>query len=526
MKTQNGRTVAEGLTRRDLGLIAGATALAAGAGAFPGPALAQGRRGGSINVATVGEPPTLDPMDSPADVVGMIAQHMFETLYTWGEGWRIVPLLAARDPEISADGKVYTIPLRTGVKFHNGATMTSADVVASLDRWFANAARGKQTKPFVAGVTAPDAATVRIELTQAYAPLMSFLSLQTSAAVIMPKDNVAFPMTTPIGTGPFRFVERAPDRYVQLRRFDDYVARDEAPNGYGGRRTPFVDEIRFVPVPDASTRVQGAIAGQFDYADVLPVESMNTLRTARSEPMLFKGFGWPFFFLNAKQGPLTNVKLRQAVLASLSFEDVLAGAFGSKDFYSADAAWYPQGFLYNSTAGGDAYTRAGDPARAKRMVSEAGYRGETIRILTSRQFDFHYKIAQVAAENMREAGMKVELVVVDWATLLTQRNDASLYEIFITHGPILPEPTLFGFFNPGSPGWWATPARDAAVNAFNAEPNPAKRAQLWGDVQKAIYEEVPVIRMGNFSALAARSKRLNGVSPAVWPFFWNAWVDA
>ena len=76
--------------------------------------------GGAINVATVGEPPTLDPMESPADVVGIISQHIFETLYTWGDGWKVVPLLAASDAEISADGKTYTIPLRTGVKFHDG----------------------------------------------------------------------------------------------------------------------------------------------------------------------------------------------------------------------------------------------------------------------------------------------------------------------------------------------------------------------------------------------------------------------
>ena len=66
--------------------------------------------GGAINIATVGEPPTLDPMESPADVVGIISQHMFETLYTWGEGWRVVPLLAASDATVSGDGKSYTIP--------------------------------------------------------------------------------------------------------------------------------------------------------------------------------------------------------------------------------------------------------------------------------------------------------------------------------------------------------------------------------------------------------------------------------
>ena len=100
--------------------------------------------GGAINVATVGEPPTLDPMESPADVVGIISQHIFETLYTWGDGWKVVPLLAASDAEVSADGKTYTIPLRTGVKFHDGSDMTSEDVKASLERWMRVAQRGKQ----------------------------------------------------------------------------------------------------------------------------------------------------------------------------------------------------------------------------------------------------------------------------------------------------------------------------------------------------------------------------------------------
>jgi peptide/nickel transport system substrate-binding protein len=79
---------------------------------------------------------------------------------------------------------------------------------------------------------------------------------------------------------------------------------------------------------------------------------------------------------------------------------------------------------------------------------------------------------------------------------------------------------------PTAPGWWATPTRDAAVAAFNAEPDPAKRAALWANAQKLIYEEVPIIRMGNFNALAVHAKRLQGVVPAAWPFFWNTWVAA
>jgi peptide/nickel transport system substrate-binding protein len=512
--------------RREIARRLGGAAALAAVGTAPGVARAAPRTGGAITVATVGEPPTLDPMDSPADVVGMIAQHMFETLYTWGDGWRIVPLLAAADPEISADGRTYTIPLRTGVKFHNGAVMTSADVLASLNRWMGVAVRGHQTQEFVEAITAPDAKTIRIALKQPFAPLLSLLSLQTSAAIILPAGKQAQPMTEFIGTGPFSFAERMPDRYIRLRRFDGYVARDDAPNAYGGKRTPYVDEVRFVPVPNATTRVDGSLTGEYDYADSLPVEMLPRLKAgAGVEPLVFRSFGWPFFFLNAKQGPLANVALRRAVLASLGFEDMLRAAFGSKEFYEVDGAWYPAGYALHSDAGAEVYRAAGDAARARKMADDAGYRGEKIRIMVSQQYDFHYKMAEVAVENMKQAGIAAETYLVDWATLLQQRNDPGRYELFVTHGPVLPEPTLYSFMTPAAPGWWASPGRDKAVDAFSSEPNPSKRAALWGDLQKLIYDEVPVIRIGNFNALAVRNKRLAGVTPAVWPFFWNTWIE-
>jgi peptide/nickel transport system substrate-binding protein len=109
--------------------------------ALPSTLLAQ-EKGGVINVATIGEPPTLDPMSSTADLVGIVTQHIFETLYTFDKSWNVTPLLAESLPEISADGKTYTIKLRTGIKFHDNTDMTSEDVVASLGRWMKIASRG------------------------------------------------------------------------------------------------------------------------------------------------------------------------------------------------------------------------------------------------------------------------------------------------------------------------------------------------------------------------------------------------
>ena len=221
--------------------------------------------GGIIDVATIGEPPTLDPMASTADLVGIITQHMFETLYTFDAKWGPTPLLAAALPTVSEDGMTLTIPLRTGIKFHDDSVMTAADVVASLERWIKIATRGKQAGEVITGITATDDSTVTITLSKPFAPLLALLSLNNAAAIIIPAANAAQdPLTSFIGTGPYKLKERLPDQYIQLVRFDGYQSLGGEIDGYGGARNQYLDEIRFVPVPDPNTRIGAAMAGQYD----------------------------------------------------------------------------------------------------------------------------------------------------------------------------------------------------------------------------------------------------------------------
>lgn len=505
-------------------LLAG-TVAALGAGILPMSAVHAQTRGGVVNVATVGEPPTLDPMVSTADLVGIITQHFFETLFTFDKHWKVTPLLAETMPQISADGKVYTIKLRDGVTFHDGSTMTSEDVVASLKRWMDVASRGKQTAGFVAGVEAVDGSTVRITLKEPYAPLLALLAFNNAAAVIMPAKKMENPLKEPVGTGPYKLKERKADQYIQLVRHDGYKSRPGEPDGYGGARKQLVDEIRFVPVPDANTRIEGAISGQYDYVDALPVEAFSRLQGQKAtEPVLLKPFGWPVFVMNTKQGVMSSLDARLAVRTALSEEDMLTAAFGSKDFFALNAAMFPKDYIWHSTAGTEGAYNLADAEKAKGLLKKANYDGKPLRILTSRQYEFHYKMAQVAAEYLKQAGFAVELMVVDWATLTQRRTDPALWDIYITHSPFLPEPALTGILSESSPGWWSTPARKKAVDAFNSEPDPAKRPALWAEVQKVIYAEVPAIKIGDFNALSAKSPKLNGVVPAPWPYFWNASV--
>lgn len=484
-------------------------------------------KGGVIDVATIGEPPTLDPMASTADLVGIVTQHMFETLYTFDAKWGATPLLAAALPTVSEDGKTYTIPLRAGIKFHDGSVMTAADVVASLERWTKVATRGKQAAEVITGIAATDDATVTITLSKPYAPLVALLSFNNAAAIIIPAANAAQdPLTSFIGTGPYKLQERVPDQYIQLVRFDEYQSLGGEPNGYGGARNQYLDEIRFVPVPDPSTRVGVAVSGQYDYVDQLPVESFEQVSGGATEPVVLAPFGWPVFMMNTKEGLNSDIRIRKAIQAALAPEDMMLAAFGSADFFSIDAAWYPDSFSWHSEVGTEAYKPLGDTEAAKALLAEAGYDGKPLRILTSRQYEFHYKMAQVAQAYLEAAGFKVQMDVVEWATLTTNRADPALWDIYITHSPFLPEPSLMGIMSDSSPGWWATDAKHAVVEAFNAESDPAKRAELFVDVQKVIYDEVPGYKVGNFNALAAQSPDLDGVTPAPWPYFWNAHITA
>jgi len=488
-----------------------------GDAAFAAPA-----KGGVIDVATIGEPPTLDPVSSTADLVGIISQHVFETLYTFDKAWAPTPLLAASLPEISADGTVYRIPLRTGVKFHDGSVMTSKDVVASLQRWMKIGSRGKQVATNVVSVEADGDAAVKITLKSAYAPLTAFLAFNNSAAIVVPAANNEDTLTKIVGTGPYMLKERKPDQYIQLVRFDGYASRPGEPDGYGGARKQWLDEIRFVPVPDANTRVEGAVAGQFAYVDSLPIESFDRVKTGKDQPVMLKPFGWPMFVMNTKAGLFTDLALRKAVQAALAPEDMMTAAFGSKEFFSVDGAMYPKDYVWSTQAGTEAYKPQGATDAAAAMVKKAGYDGsKPIRILTSRQYEFHYKMALVAQEYLKAAGFKVQLDVVEWATLVQRRADPALWDIYITHSPFLPEPALIGSLSTSSPGWWDTPARKTAVDAFTSEADPAKRAALWANVQKTIYDEVPFIKIGDFNALSAKSAKLDGVVPAPWPYFWN-----
>ena len=489
--------------------------------AVPPSVYAQARS--ALNLAMVAEPPTLDVQSTPADLVCIIMQHVYETLYTFDANANLVPMLAEGMPKVSADGKLYGITLRKGVKLHSGRDLDADDVVASLKRWMEVSPRGKSVSAQVESLTAKGPLAVEIALKNAYAPLLAQLAMPSGMAAVMAKETLAQPLKDFVGTGPYQFKERKPDQYVLLTRFDGYSARKEAASGYGGKRVALVDELRFVPVPNANTRVEGALAGQFHYADLLPIEALGRLENAPGKvvPLLTPSFGFPYLVFNTKEGSMSQQAVRQAAQTALGPGEMLAGGFGDTRFFIAEGNHFPKGTPFYSDAGTAHYNER-DAKKAKAMAEKAGYRGDPVRILTSRQYDFHYNMALIMAEQLKRAGFKAELNVVEWATLLQRRADPKLWDIYITHSGLFPEPMLSPpQLGDGAPGWWSSPAKAQALAALNQESNPVKRGALWGKVQQVVYDEVPYIQVGKFASLSARSPSLQGYTPHTYPFFWN-----
>lgn len=511
-------------TRREMVLSAfAAVALGMGIGLASGTAHAAPARGGAANLAMIGEPQGLDPMTSTADLVGTIMQHVYEPLYTFDANWKVAPMLAEGMPTVSKDGLDYTIAIRKGVKLHNGRDLNADDVVASLQRWMEVSPRGKAVGKEVASLAAKGPNTVELKLKQPYAPLLAQLALPSGMAAIMAKETIAPQVTQFIGTGPYKFKERRPDQFTVLTRFDQYSARSEPASGYAGKREALLDELRFVPVPSANTRVEGALSGQFQYADLLPVEAAGRIDKGAPAvvPIVTKNFGFPYIVFNTKEGVLAAQPMRRAVQEAVGSGELMAAGFGDNRFFVVEPNFFPKGTPYYSDAGAKLYN-ARDPKGAKEAAAKAGYDGKPIRIMASRQYEFHYNMALVMSEQLKKAGFKTDLQVVDWATLVQRRNDAKLWDVYFTHSGLFPEPMLSPpQLGDGAPGWWETDTKKKALAAFNAETDPAKRGQLWGQVQQTVYDEVPFIEVGKFNSLSARSAKLEGYTPAIWPFFWN-----
>lgn len=487
------------------------------------------KMGGVFKAAMIGEPPTLDLHTTTAVIVQHITWHIYEGLFTYDKNYNPLPLLVD-SYTVTDKGRTYLFTLRKGVKFHNGKELTSADVVASLKRWGKLATAGKAVFRNVEGVEGKDPHTVAMYLKEPAASLVMGLARPNNGAVVYPKEIIDAAgdnaVKEYVGTGPYRFVEHRPDRHIKLVRFKEYAARSEAADGFGGKRTAYLDEILFIPVGDVAVRLAGVETGEYHYGQQIQQDQYDRVKTLSGvKPSIIKPSNWSTAVLNHKQGLMSDKRIRQAFQAALDMEPIMAGGFGNKAFYRLDASlMFPEQPHWYSKAGAELYNQK-NPAKARKLLAEAAYKGQPVRWITTKEYQWMYKNALVATQQLEGVGFKIDLQVVDWATLVQRRNKPEVWDVFSTGITFNPEPA----FNTGTacnwPGWWCHPDKEQWQQAMAQEGDPKKRKAMWDKIQQIFYEDVGRIKFGDSFSLEVLRKNVQGWQSKNELPLWNVWLE-
>jgi len=358
----------------------------------------------------------------PAESQGIITPYMVyyalhDALVKPMPGQPLAPSLA-ESWTVSKDHLAYEFVLRKGIRFHNGEPVTPEDVKFSFERY--RGAAAKTLKERVAAVDIVDAERVRFRLKQPWPDFLNFYATATGAGWIVPKKYVekvgdeGF-KRAPIGAGPYRFVSFTPGVELVMEASDTYW-----------RKRPSVRRAVFKVIPDESTRFAALKRGEVDIVYSIRGALAEDLRRTpgmQLVPTVLQGTFWLYFPEQwDSKSPWHNVKLRQAVNVGIDRQAVnQAETLGFSRLTNSiipdifDFFWKPPAPVH-------------DPARAKRLMGEAGYpngfdAGEYF-------CDVAYaNIAEAMANDLQTLGIRVKLRPLERAAFFSAYGEKKLKNI-------------------------------------------------------------------------------------------------
>lgn len=481
-----------------------------------------------LRIAVNSNPASLDPhMTTAADALE-ISRNFFETLLSLDENYEPQPMLA-ESYEISDDGLTYTFILREGVHFHNGNEMTADDVAASMNRWLASSSRARSLLKD-ASFDVKDKYSVTLTLSERASDTLDLLAASGQFPAIMPKEIIEAAgedgASEYIGTGPFKFKEIKQDSYVHLVKNEDYNSRDEASSGLVGKKEVFFDDLYYEIVSDPTTKIAGLQTGEYDIADRLAFEYYDqVVNNPDFENHVNTDNGTLNLFFNKKAGLMQDKLIRQAVNAALNVESVLLASYSYEDLYEVNPSYMsPNHKLWGSEAGAESYNQ-GDPEKAKQLLAEAGYNGETVTLLSTRDYEFHYNTAIVVKEQLEKIGMNVELDIYDWPTLIENRDNPENWDLLTVSFTHNTTPSQLLYFNPEYPGWLEDKKVHQLLDELRAAEDQEDASATWDELQAYMYNDyVPHVMFGHTSVIIATSKNLEGFKVFNGPIPWNTKV--
>ena len=450
------------------------TAALAGAAVMPASLRAQ-TRSESLTIGMALEPPHLDPTAGAAAAIDeVVYANVFEGLTRIDESGQIVPCLA-NSWGISADGLDYLFNLERDVAFHDGRPFDAAVVKFSLERAMSSDSTNAQKRLFapIETVTVVDSHSVALRLKRPFGGLL--FNLGWGDAVMVHPDSAANNKTAPIGTGPYRV-----GRVVK----GDRVELERSPSYWG--TAPSINRVVFKFVPDAAAQVASLLAGD---VDAFPnIGSPETLTQFQADPRFVVSIGTTegetILAMNNQKGPLSDPRVRRAIAHAIDRQALIDGAmFGYGTPIGSHFA--PHDPAYVDLTGVTPH----DPARARALLSEAGYSGGLEFGLVLPPPTYARRGGEIVASQLAAVGIRTRIVQVEWAQWLDGVFAKKAYDLtIVSHTEPLDvdiygrEDYYFGYRNP---------LIDNLLTDLDRQSQPLKRAAVYGAIQAILAEDVP-----------------------------------
>ena len=516
------------------------TFLTTAAASLAAPAIAQPAKTSTMRFIPQANLTSLDPIWTTATVTNNHGYYVYDTLYSAGPDMRPRPQMAAGH-EVSADGRVWRIKLRDGLKFHDGTPVRSIDCNTSIQRWCKRDALGQILDAVVDQWNTPDDRTMEIRLTRPFPLLLDALAKPDASVPFIMPERIARtdPMrafTEVVGSGPYRFL---PDEYVSgarvaYARFDGYVPRQEKAEWATGGKIAHFPRVEWNVIPDPATAAAAMQRGEADwwerpFNDLLPVllkdpgiTSIIADPSGRSSIIRF----------NCLHPPFDDVRVRRAVMTAVNQEDYMRTAVGDDpELWRICRTLFPCGTLYSTDDTG-ARLMPGDMAAAKRLLGQSGYAGQRVAIINPTDFPLIGPLGQVTADLLKTMGMNVDLQESDWGTVVQRRAsreppEKGGWNVFHTTGsasgwinPAVAQP-LRGLGPKGWFGWWGNPKLEAMVQDWLDSPDEASQTRVAKAIGTMAMEEAPSIPLGQFFIRTVYRKRMTGMLQGPCPYPWN-----
>src|SRR5437667_3428936 len=370
------------------------------------------RKGGTLRVGFYIEAATMDPHFSGSKIDRQVYHNIYEPLVTLDVKLGIKPGLAEAWQQ--PDARTLIFKLRRGVKFHDGTDFNAEAARFNFNRMKTepkSVRKGEVAN--IESVDVVDPHTIRINLKKPDAALLATLTdragMMISPKVVQDRGAELQRNAKGAGTGPFEFVEWVKDAHLLIKRNESY---------WNKQGVPYLDRIRYRPIPDDTVKLQSLQAGEIDVMDYVQPRDVAAVKADKNLVILDVPSPAAFAYQINHTRPPFNVKaLRQAVAYALDLDQIVKGVWLNVGV-PANGPIPPTSWAYDSTI--PPIRR--DLARARAKLAEGGRPNGFPFTMTTANIPINVQESEVIQAQLREAGITMKIKLVDSATLLSDGN--------------------------------------------------------------------------------------------------------